>query len=367
MINKKKKEKRAIPLRDAGEVILPLERPSKVLYDLARKAETESLLPPPTTSHLLPPPTKDNISPKRDYTKVANSIARDAVPSGLFKGTSKATYDVLYLRTRGAVNPVRSIKAVQSDVLLWTNVSHNTLRAHLKHLQSVGLVKVHYKLGDNNGAEYEIFLPEEIGLTSYHLLPPPTTSQNVVGGTTQNLVVGGGGLMPENIEQNVLPKTSLKTNTIDDEPFGAMLDVLRNISEKISGKSPQKSDTAKWKEFAELLAMELEIAAARTKSISNIPAFLTEHLRRRLIGKSAMVNSVEEKSKTSKSLKAGLSRIVEKIEEYQAESLTEQGRQTVLKTMSEYIDKGQREFVMSLKDTYMLDDWKWLMKQLEKE
>jgi hypothetical protein len=162
MTNKKKKEKRTIPLRDAGEVIVSLERPSKVLYELAAKAEKESLTPPTTTDHPLPPPTsKTDISPKRDYTKVANSIARDAVPSGLFKGTSKATYDILYLKTRGAINPTRKIKAVQSDVLMWANVSHNTLRAHLKHLQSVGLVKVHYKLGDNNGAEYEVFYPRK--------------------------------------------------------------------------------------------------------------------------------------------------------------------------------------------------------------
>jgi hypothetical protein len=48
-------------------------------------------------------------------------------------------------------------------------------------------------------------------LTSYHPLPPPTTSQNLVGGTYQNLVVGGGGIMPENIDENVSAKTSLKT------------------------------------------------------------------------------------------------------------------------------------------------------------
>jgi hypothetical protein len=37
-----------------------------------------------------------------------------------------------------------------------------------------------------------------------------------------------------------------------------------------------------WREMAELLAMELKIAAGRTESVSSVPAFLTEHLRRRL-------------------------------------------------------------------------------------
>jgi hypothetical protein len=108
--------------------------------------------------------------------------------------------------------------------------------------------------------------------------------------------------------------------------------------------------------------MELEIAAARTKSISNVPAFLTEHLRRRLIGKSA---AVEGKAKTSTPTKAGKSK--ESAEEYKAEPLTEQGREAVLKTMQEYIGKGQQEFVMSQQDTYTKDDWMWLMKQLEKQ
>ena len=360
MTNKKKKEKRTIPLRDAGEVIIPLERPSKVLYDLAAKAEIESLAP--STSHLLPPPTtKTDVSPKRDYTKVANSIARDAVPSGLFKGTSKATYDVLYLKTRGAINPTRIIKAVQSDVLMWTNVSHNTLRAHLKHLQSVGLIKVYYKLGDNNGAEYEIFLPEEVGISYPHLLPPPTTSQNMVGGTYQNLVVGGGGLMPENITRNGSLKTSFKDiENIDDEPFGKMIETFTKMFEKLSGKRPQKADAEKLNEIAELLVMELEIAAARTKSVSNVPAFLTEHLRRRLFSKSA--KQLEEKPKADKSTKTGKSE--ETVEEYKAEPLTEQGREAVLKTMQEYIEKGQKEFVMSQQESYTTEDWEWLIKQL---
>jgi hypothetical protein len=42
------------------------------------------------------------------------------------------------------------------------------------------------------------------------------------------------------------------------------------------------SEKEKLGELAELLATELKIAAARTSNVSSIPAFLTEHLRRRL-------------------------------------------------------------------------------------
>jgi hypothetical protein len=142
-----------------------------------------------------------------------------------------------------------------------------------------------------------------------------------------------------------------------------MNEILAKVFEKVSGKRPQKSDVAKLNELAELLAMELEIAAARTKSISNVPAFLTEHLRRRLISKSA--KSTEGKSKPSKTTKVGKPEVI--VEEHQAEPLTEQGREAVLKTMQEYIGKGQQEFVMSQQDSYTKDDWNWLMKQLEKQ
>jgi hypothetical protein len=36
----------------------------------------------------------------------------------------------------------------------------------------------------------------------------------------------------------------------------------------------------------------------------------------------------------------------------------------VLKTMRDYVRKGQREFVMSLQDTYTAEDWAWLLEKL---
>src|SRR5947209_2108461 len=38
---------------------------------------------------------KAPIAPERDFTKVANSIGRQAVPAGLFAGKSKQLYDCL--------------------------------------------------------------------------------------------------------------------------------------------------------------------------------------------------------------------------------------------------------------------------------
>jgi hypothetical protein len=57
--------------------------------------------------------------------------------------------------------------------------------------------------------------------------------------------------------------------------------VVRKTAKEITGREPSKADTACWAEVAEVLMTELKIAAGRT-NVSNVPAFLAEHLRRRL-------------------------------------------------------------------------------------
>lgn len=137
---------------------------------------------------------------------------------------------------------------------------------------------------------------------------------------------------------------------------------MSEISRKWTNKGLSKNQKGKWRELAELLSMEFDLAAARTKSVSDVPAFLTEHLRRRLLDKSV---SVEEKVKAGKSTKHGIPDNA--VEQYQAEPLTEKGRKAVLKTMQEYFGKGQQEFVISQQASYTSEDWEWLMKHLETE
>jgi hypothetical protein len=50
----------------------------------------------------------------------------------------------------------------------------------------------------------------------------------------------------------------------------------------VTGNESTSADAERWGELAELLVTELKIAAGRTGSVSSVPAFLTEHLRRRL-------------------------------------------------------------------------------------
>jgi hypothetical protein len=274
-----------LPLREPAK---PLERPEAPppdpdhpifsLIGPARDAETAQS---PTTHH--PPPTtqpsgEHSVAPARDFVRVPNSVVRDALPAGLFKGESKKTYDALYQRTRGAVVPRRMMRATLSDVMAWADVSHNTLKTHIKHLSRVGLITVHYVRGDNTGAEYEIFTPEEASKgvqppTTHH---PPPTNHNLGPPTTQNLVGGGWGKTPDSKGTYADHHTSFKTNTENDDDEA--LAALRALERELTGKS---SSASQWREVTEVLVAELKIAAART-TVSSVPAFLAEHLRRRL-------------------------------------------------------------------------------------
>ena len=285
-----------LPLREPAR---PLEQPAAKppspdhpIFNLIGPAKAaEEAGPPPTTHHPpptdQPPPTTQTVAPTRDFVRVPNSVVRDALPAGQFKGESKKTYDALYQRTRGAVVPRRSIRATLAEVMDWAGVSHNTMKGHLRHLVRVGLVKVHYVRGDNTGAEYEVFTPEEAS-TTHH--PPPTTqaptTHQILGPpTTQNLVGGGWGQVVSHQEVRSPDNTSFNTNTEktdDDEAFAKFLAALRTASREVTGREPSASDSDKWAELAELLITELKIAAGRTGSVSSVPAFLTEHLRRRL-------------------------------------------------------------------------------------
>src|SRR5215208_6228987 len=69
------------------------------------------------TQGTLPPQDGQPIAPARDFHKVANSITREAVPAGIFKGKSKQIYDYLYLRTRGAIVPTRTVQVSRREIM----------------------------------------------------------------------------------------------------------------------------------------------------------------------------------------------------------------------------------------------------------
>lgn len=224
------------------------------------------------------------IAPARDYNKRANSIDREALPAGAFPGASKKIYDALYLRTRGAVTPERIIRATRKEMMKWTGIKDiKTINAHVRKLIDAGLLIRTKLVGEHEGSIYEVVLPEETGTKPVpdpyqtQTSPVPEPNQKTDSDQYQKTVRLGSGNLIENKDTSGDPKTSFKTSTErsdDDEAFR----LLFAVAKEITGK---EVPAAQWREVIDVLVAELRIAAART-TVSSAPAFLAEHLRRRL-------------------------------------------------------------------------------------
>jgi hypothetical protein len=228
-------------------------------------------------------------APTRDFTRAANSIVRDAIPAGVFTGKGKHLYDYLYSQTRGAIMPVRSARIPTGKVMAGAGMTRNTFRFHLERLCNSGLIEVEQRPGEHGGNIYTVLLPEEAGLKrgdrgdrgeSSH---PTNTGENLplVEGSTSN--PSNPGLSPLKSENYSDTKTLYNTKNLntDDEAFARFATSMKKAAKDITGKELSANEAVRWEELAELLITELKIAAGRT-TISSVPAFLAEHLRRRL-------------------------------------------------------------------------------------
>ena len=297
------------------------------LYDLeeAKQKEKRDSPPLPTTPHDSPPvttsprpqsppaakPPAQTAAPAGDFNRRANSLDREALPAGLFPGSSKKIYDALYLRSRGAHPPRKTVRAARRDFLEWTDIRNiKTVDGHLRYLMGVGLIVRNWELGATEGSEYEVRLPEELPrlTTTHHHSPGLTPPQLSGSGNSQLSGSGGEGQAAETAGGYGAGKTVLKTNTErdDDEAFARLLSRLRQASKEITGREPSAADAERWEQLGELLVTELKIAAGRT-TVSNVPAFLTEHLRRRLWKKEKRQLDAEDASEGSQARAAAYS------------------------------------------------------------
>lgn len=236
------------------------------------------------------PLVEQPIAPQRDFARVANSITREAVPAGLFKGKSKQLYDCLYALTRGAVVPTRAVRIPRPALMKKAGIGARvTFEANMTHLQNVGLIVVRQIAGEHEGNEYTVFLPEDTSMPSQTRLTSLTRltsqAQKLVRLVSLETSQTRHSLFVENKGTFEEPKTSFKTigkKTDDDEAFAKLVELFKQVTAELTGKSPTSGEQDRWREFAELIVAELKIAAARTGTVSSVPAFLTEHLRRRL-------------------------------------------------------------------------------------
>jgi hypothetical protein len=296
-----KKPSKSKPERRTVSVIsVPEARPDDGLFNPFKEAKAaESAQAPPTqpnpTQPNLAQPTPSHPNPiaaTRDFNRRPNSIDRDALPAGLFPGTSQKLYNALFLKTRGAIIPIRTIQATKRELMEWSHIrSKNTIAVNLKLLCTIGWIKTHHEAGNHEGSTYEVLTFEELPSQPNPSQPNPSQAhptqpiptQEMGVDPTQNLGWVGLGKIDENKGTSGIAKTSFNTKEEinDDEAFAGLFETFSQVTTELTGKSPTASENAKWRELAEVLVVELRIAAGRT-TVSSVPAFLTEHLRRRL-------------------------------------------------------------------------------------
>jgi hypothetical protein len=236
------------------------------------------------------------IAPDRDFQRVPNSVTRQALQQGLFRGKSKQVWDYLWSVSRGAVIPSRFVRKSRREIKAGSGLgSMVTVDAAINHLMSVGMIAVKPSVGSLGGNEYEVFTPEETAdrTGSYTSIPSKTGTSS----PTHNLV-------QLDVPESSIPSTtfthldSTKSsqpntffNTKNDDDTHTLLSyfsgtLLEGAKDLVGGKlSITEQERLLWNECACVLVEELRRAAENTQAISSVPAFFTAHLRRRFAQK----------------------------------------------------------------------------------
>lgn len=375
MTIKTKKEESDSPLRvpkaknKLGLKIPKIAMPHDDLI-FADKPKLE-IVPTPTADITVPNQTvkdESEIAPTKNYQKVANSITKQAIPDGFFRGKDKHLYDVLYSLTRGAIEPKRSVRISKAKLMKLASIgSRITFDSCIERLETVGLLILNIFAGEHAGNEFEILLPEEVvSMTSQSSLTSLTSpAQKLVRLVRLETSQTSQSLNSTNATSSTIPKTSFKDKSKTDDDtretratFSEFVEKISEACERITGKPTTKRDREKWGTLADLLILEFESAARRTDSISSAPAFLTEVLRRKLVSgaSSSANNSKSQKAKpdaVGKPDEAG---------EYEIKALDKQGREDALEHLKEFADSA---FFIDFKQWYTEEDWNWLIKELE--
>ena len=86
-------------------------------------------VPDPSQTSTRPVP---NTAPDRDFNKRANSLEREALPAGVFPGSSKKIYDALYFRTRGVcqAGSKHSSHSTRSHAMDWYQKRKDNSRSY---------------------------------------------------------------------------------------------------------------------------------------------------------------------------------------------------------------------------------------------
>ena len=203
------------------------------------------------------PEYRSTVVPEREYYKKANEVA-DKIDRTLTPAESKVFEQLLRL----TVGFQRDTRQVRVSVLMERTgfKSDKTVRQAIRGLELKGRI---LRITHGNspwGDEYR-----NLAYSGNTAVPEYYRSTGVENtGVLESKVTGE-------------LKTDLKDKErSDDEAAGR---ALRAMEREVTGKNSATAE--QWAELVEVIKGELRIAAART-TVSSVPAFMSEHLRRRL-------------------------------------------------------------------------------------
>jgi DNA-binding HxlR family transcriptional regulator len=211
--------------------------------------------------------------PTERYYRKANELA-DEVDRTLTPAESKVFEHLLRL----SLGFQRDTCQVRISVLMQRTgyTSDKTVRAAIKGLELKGRIRRLSTRNNPLGDEYQMLAYSgNTAVPEYRSTPVENTAV----------------LLPKVTGQL---KTVLKDKEFDDEAFADFIALFKQTSIELTGKSPASAERNRWRELAELLVGELKMAAARTGQVSSLPAFLTEHLCRRLAAPDAPASKRRE-------------------------------------------------------------------------
>lgn len=190
--------------------------------------------------------------------------------------------------------------------------SRNTVHKALYGLiEKLSVEKVAESMGNPFGPRYRVYGPQEIlrrRKAAGMVIDPQTKRITERDGIPAGIPAGTPPAIAKNWDTPVpnsgivgIPNSGILLNTVnttdvdssaggsssnrlernDDEAFASFVELMGRTAEEITGHSPSRTEKERWLELAEVLSAELKIAAGRT-TVSSAPAFLAEHLRRRL-------------------------------------------------------------------------------------
>lgn len=203
------------------------------------------------------PQYRSAVVPERNYYKKSNEVA-DSIDRTLTPAESKVFEQLLRL----TVGFQRDTRQVRVSVLMERTgfKSDKTVRQAIRGLEFKGRILRITHGNSPLGDEYRI-----LAYSGSTAVPEYYRSTGV-----ENTAV---------LESKVTGelKTVLKDKErSDDEAAGR---ALREMEREVTGKNSATAE--QWAELVEVIKAELRIAAART-TVSSVPAFMAEHLRRRL-------------------------------------------------------------------------------------